>query len=43
MIPDAFNKHSTTRIFLALFQSLSRTMPANALLSPELDMMTSDG
>ena len=42
MIPDAFNKHSTTRIFLALFQIFSRTAPANAL-SPELDMMTSDG
>jgi hypothetical protein len=42
MIPDDFNKHSATRIFLALYQILSRTVPANAL-SPALDMMTSDG
>ena len=42
MIQDAFNKHSTTRIFLALFQILSRTVLANAL-SPAPDMMTGDG
>ena len=42
MIQDALNKHSTTRIFLALFQILSRTVPANAL-SPAPDTMTRDG
>lgn len=42
MIQDALNKHSATRIFLALFQIFSRTVPANAL-SPAPDMMTSDG